>query len=444
MKLSGAITVLLASAFVFTTTDALPTSNNGKIIVPLHTDTRFRPNPSISIRNAQARYSRFLNSPTVSNKIAVDNDQNNPKLQANKGNISLKSIKNDIQYVGKVNVGTPPQELELNFDTGSSDLWFVSTLCKNCDDYNTQFNPEKSTTFDWGTRQKWNIQYGDGSTAGGIVGYDTVDLGGFPIEHQAVELATHETQMDSVVHGILGLGFPELCTVPGTITPLENLVKQGLIKDSMFSFSLGHYLHGGGGELIFGGMNTERYVGELTSFPVANAEGYWGIRLVSATIREKLISFDEIIPKIPHINKPTITLTDRNNAKEVNALPGVLDTGTTLMIFPELIANIIAKEYNATSNDDGTYNITCDSNELSELILSFGTASYKVLPESLIYYNDNNGNCLAGFAKAKFPFVILGDVFLKNVYTVFDYSVPPTVKLAQAVSPQQYTNNNNF
>ena len=130
MKLSAAIAVLLASTFSFTTTttDALPTDSNSKIVVPLHTNTRFQHDPSISMRNAQARYSRFSSSPVVSNKIAVENDSDKLQAKPNKGNIPLKVIQNDVQYVGKVYVGTPPQELELNFDTGSADLWFGKLL----------------------------------------------------------------------------------------------------------------------------------------------------------------------------------------------------------------------------------------------------------------------------------------------------------------------------
>ena len=128
----------------------------------------------------------------------------------------------------------------------------------------------------------------------------------------------------------------------------------------------------------------------------------------------------------------------------VDPLRGVLDTGTTLIIFPEPVANVIAKKYNATPNQDGTYNIACDAKKIPELTLNFGTASYKVPSESLIYYDDGKGKCVAGFATANFPFIILGDVFLKNVYTVFDYSSPATVKLAQAVLPPKYTNNNGF
>ncbi|KAI9277206.1 aspartic peptidase domain-containing protein [Phascolomyces articulosus] len=477
MKLSTSIAAILAATVC---TQALPTNNQpkGQIVIPLHTNDRFRPDPSISLRNAQSRYAKFVvnegGRPSMNNKITVDSNGYDPTLVSNNGKVPLKVIQNDVQYVGKVSIGTPPQVLELNFDTGSADLWFISTLCKDCDEYNTQFNHEESQTFRWGEeRKEWAIQYGDGSTASGLVGYDTVNLGGLSIHDQGIELATHETKMDSVVHGILGLGFPQLCTVKGLKTPLQNLIAQNLIEKPIFSFSLGQYLHGGGGELIFGGINKDRYVGELTSFPVENLEGYWGVTLVSATIGDELISFDEITSKIPKLTSADLKdvtskipkiLNRRDggdllntalsgselptNSLSADVLPtvptlrAVLDTGTTLVIFPQVLADIIAKKYDATPTKDGTYIITCDLSKIPPLTLNFGTASYVIPSESLIYYNDGQGQCTAGFANAQFPFVILGDVFLKNVYTVFDYGTPPTVSLAQAVLPPQYNDNN--
>ena len=34
-------------------------------------------------------------------------------------------------YVGTINVGNPPQELRTIFDTGSTNIWMLSSLCQS-------------------------------------------------------------------------------------------------------------------------------------------------------------------------------------------------------------------------------------------------------------------------------------------------------------------------
>jgi hypothetical protein len=73
----------------------------------------------------------------------------------------------------------------------------------------TIFRQCDSSTYKLSAGQTWNIRYGDGSAASGIVGVDLVDLGGLKIRGQAIELATHLSEsffVDSS-DGLLGLAF---------------------------------------------------------------------------------------------------------------------------------------------------------------------------------------------------------------------------------------------
>lgn len=71
----------------------------------------------------------------------------------------------------------------------------------------------------------WKIQYGDQSSASGIVGTDVVNLGGLTIKDQAIELASNVSAqfVESPGDGLLGLAMgsintvePQPVTTPGT------------------------------------------------------------------------------------------------------------------------------------------------------------------------------------------------------------------------------------
>lgn len=53
-----------------------------------------------------------------------------------------------MKYVGVISIGNPPQSLPVIFDTGSTNLWITSTLCKDdpCLSHKS-YDPDKSKDF---------------------------------------------------------------------------------------------------------------------------------------------------------------------------------------------------------------------------------------------------------------------------------------------------------
>jgi hypothetical protein len=98
----------------------------------------------------------------------------------------------------------------------------------------TIFRLSNSSTFKASPGQTWNIRYGDGSTASGIVGIDDIDLGGLKIRGQAVELAAHlsESFFADSSDGLLGLGFVRLCLMRSLSTVDTNIYRtQSILCD---------------------------------------------------------------------------------------------------------------------------------------------------------------------------------------------------------------------
>jgi hypothetical protein len=93
----------------------------------------------------------------------------------------------------------------------------------------------------------WQIQYGDQSSASGIVGTDNVTIGGLTIKNQAIELADNLSDqfVQDTGSGLLGLAFGSINTVQPTPvkTPVENMIAQQDITSDMelFTANLGSW-----------------------------------------------------------------------------------------------------------------------------------------------------------------------------------------------------------
>ncbi|THU62069.1 hypothetical protein C4D60_Mb01t01280 [Musa balbisiana] len=128
--------------------------------------------------------------------------------------ISLKNYMN-AQYFGEVGIGSPSQKFTVIFDTGSSNLWVPSSKCYFSDFI--EATKEPSATF-----------------------------------------------LVAKFDGILGLGFKEI-SVGKAVPVWYNMVKQGLVKEPVFSFWFNRHADEGEGGEIFN-MGDVLIGGESTGF----------------------------------------------------------------------------------------------------------------------------------------------------------------------------------
>jgi len=303
------------------------------------------------------------------------------------------------QYYGPISVGTPGQVFNVIFDTGSSNLWIPSKTCGSNCGLHPEYDSSKSTTY-IANGTTFAIQYGSGPVSG-FLSIDDVNFGGLLIQDQmfaeindvsGLGLAYSFGKFD----GILGLAFASI-SVDGIPTVYSNLEAQGLVESPQFAFYLSA-TDGSQGELTLGGYDQNHFSGELTWIPLIS-ETYWEVQLDDLTLGGQSVT---------------------------NATKAVLDTGTSILAGPSADVAAIAAMVGATPFPLRPSEYTIDCTKVPTLpVLSINIGGQTFTLAGSDYVLNVQGICLFGFTgidipAPRGPLYILGDIFIRKYYTVFD------------------------
>jgi hypothetical protein len=202
--------------------------------------------------------------------------------------------------------------------------------------------------------------------------------------------------------GIVGLGRLQNVAdnTEGVKAPtlVDVLVSQNVIS----SKQIGIHLSGGtdtlnDGEITFGAADASVIDGALSYVPaLANDDGFWEVPVTGASVNGKPTAIQQ-------------------------GATAILDSGTSFMLLPPADADALNLQIPGAVANGETYAVPCDSSAL--VTLTIAGQQWAIDPKN--YVGVQSGNACASNIVAHQTFGatqwLLGETFLKNVYTLFDY-----------------------
>ncbi|XP_073472022.1 gastricsin-like [Aquarana catesbeiana] len=305
----------------------------------------------------------------------------------------------DTYYYGEISIGTPPQNFLVLFDTGSSNLWVPSVNCQSsaCSNHN-MFNPSQSSTYS-SNGQQFTMSYGSGSVSG-IFGYDTVSVQGLTITNQEFGLTYSESGSSfyySKFDGIFGMAYPAM-SAGGATTAMQGMLQQNLLTNPIFSV----YMNSQSGEVIFGGVDNTLYSGQIQWAPVTQ-EVYWQIGVDAFSVNGQATGWCS------------------------QGCQAIVDTGTSPLTIPQQYMGTLLQYMGAQQGQNGQFLVNCNNlQNLPTISFTISGVQFPIPPSG--YIIQNNGYCVVSVEETYLPsqngqpLWILGDVFLRQYYSVYDMS----------------------
>ncbi|KAM0544703.1 hypothetical protein ACHAPJ_011690 [Fusarium lateritium] len=353
------------------------------------------------------------------------------------------------------------QSFMLLVDTGSSDTWVVGTGFQCIDSSDNSIQPQSkcdyastydtTSTFRPEHNQTFGVKYGTG-IATGMVGYEDLTMGGIKVTNQTVGIANSTDDIgDGVRSGLLGLAYPQLTSAhPGVNYPNDSLSliinravydpflvsmhKRGLVEP-WFSLAIdrlaGNTSSGHGGYLGLGELPPVDHSDEWTTVPVEVSKSI--PKAFYANSKPVLtwwtLTIDAVTwgPASTSSNSSSTILTS-NTTTNSTAFQAVVDSGNPRNMFPDAVA----RKINAAFDPPGVYDkkrdafvVDCDARAPALGVVIGGDTFWHDQRDMIMHAKD--GVCTSGVGATQEALDItvhfLGDTFLKNVVSVFDFGM---------------------
>lgn len=325
------------------------------------------------------------------------------------------------EYLAEVKAGGYRYALQI--DTGSSDTWFVKDGFQCLISPHCNLGPAFRGDFDLIEVEHLNISYGweEGVFLNGLMAYSDLTVAGVTIPKQQIALATLGAWTgDGISSGILGLGLPGLTGSFRGQTPaedgLQNLVSYNPVATTLTNqigkhiFSLGLSRNESESFLALGGVPKDIKTGNYTRVPIEKMPKPFG---------GSDYFYYAFTPS-------SLTWGNSTSHRSETSLPqAIVDSGTTLNVFPYEIAHSINKHYQPPASwslTQGGWFVPCDAVPPS-LGIEIAGETFWTDPSSMVLrqvIDPETGFCATGVGTMSGEVFILGDVFMQGLVAVFD------------------------
>ena len=290
---------------------------------------------------------------------------------------------------------------------------------------NNIVNSVDSSSFDDVGMGAFSISYVDGSSARGDYITDVFEIGDTAVSNMTMGLALKT----DIPYGLVGVGYArnEASSSTGSLYPNlpVQMQRQGLISTVAYSLWLND-LDASTGNILFGGIDTEKYHGDLTRINVYKDP--------------RTQDFTSFLVALTSLQAFSDSGSDGLSSKEF-PISVVLDSGTTLSFLPDDLATQIWKEVGAVFEQElGAAILPC-SRESGGGYFSFefagpgGPVINVTMDELVLPLTSEDGpqpafqtGPYAGQEACQFGIqnmsssdtFLLGDTFLRSAYVVYD------------------------
>mgnify|MGYP000927402833 CR=1 FL=1 len=318
----------------------------------------------------------------------------------------LDNIMN-LQYIGHISLGQNNETFRMLFDSGSMWIWVSGANTTNL--FRPAFDCKKSATCRSLDNQRYKIKYGKGYVEGYAFN-DSISFGDSLVaSSQPFLVIDMKLSLEGIeIDGIFGLGF---LRAEGKIpTFLETLKAEGRIENKLFSFYLTDSPQSFGtsaSTLTIGGWDSKYFKEETLRYLPVTDNFHWAVTLKGLKAG----------------NIPV-------NVSESYQYQAVIDSGTSHLLIPQStlldFVNILQNQFGIRCRWMGFPICGCPKGSKANfptLYFNLGGSEFALGPE--YYVDQRSENCML-LMQTMVPlssttnYWILGDVFMRAYYTVFD------------------------